>query len=168
MAANDGASGVAVMIEVARQLSLMEKEQNGAKRLPADIGIDFVCFDAEAWGLPQWETNMEEVGDTWALGALHFSTNLPAGFSPEFAVLLDMVGGEGAQFYREGMSVQYAPDVVNRVWNAAREAGFGSYFPNDGRPYSAQREGRYPHCRCHSLLSRLPAEQFRTDVAHHP
>lgn len=48
---------------------------------------------------------------------------------PEFAVLLDMVGGEGAQFYREGMSVQYAPDVVNRVWNAAREAGFGSYFP---------------------------------------
>ena len=38
---------------------------------------------------------------------------------------------EGAQFYREGMSVQYAPDVVNRVWNAAREAGFGSYFPND-------------------------------------
>lgn len=131
MAANDGASGVAVMIEVARQLSLMEKEQDGAKRLPADIGIDFVCFDAEDWGLPQWETNMEEVGDTWALGALHFSTNLPAGFSPEFAVLLDMVGGEGAQFYREGMSVQYAPDVVNRVWNAAREAGFGSYFPND-------------------------------------
>ena len=41
-----------------------------------------------------------------------------------------MVGGEGAQFYREGMSVQFASDVVNRVWEAAKEAGFGSYFPD--------------------------------------
>ena len=72
---------------------------------------------------------MDEVGDTWALGALHFSTNLPAGFSPEFAVLLDMVGGEGAQFYREGMSVQYAPEVVNRVWNAARKLDLAATSP---------------------------------------
>ncbi len=41
-----------------------------------------------------------------------------------------MVGGEGAQFYREGMSVQFAPDIVNRVWEAAKTAGFGSYFPD--------------------------------------
>ncbi len=133
MAANDGASGVAVMLEVARQLALSEGGQGkkAAQKLPDDVGVDFVCFDAEDWGVPQWETNVEDLGDSWALGALHFSTHLPKGFSPEFGVLLDMVGGEGAQFYREGMSVQYAPDVVNRVWAAAKEAGFGSYFPDD-------------------------------------
>lgn len=132
MAANDGASGVAVMLEVARQLALAEGgKTQGAKQLPADVGVDFVCFDAEDWGVPQWESSDESLGDTWALGAQHFSTHLPVGFQPEFGVLLDMVGGEGAQFYREGMSVQYAPDVVNRVWQAAKDAGFSSYFPDN-------------------------------------
>lgn len=50
---------------------------------------------------------------------------------PQFGILLDMVGGEGAQFYREGMSVQLAPDVVGRVWEAAKSAGYGSYFPDN-------------------------------------
>lgn len=130
MAANDGASGVAVMLEVARQLHLSLQSKQADGRLPEDVGIDFVCFDAEDWGIPQWETNIQDVGDTWALGSIHFSKNLPQGFAPQFGVLLDMVGGEGAQFYREGMSMQYAPEIVSRVWQAAKEAGYASYFPD--------------------------------------
>lgn len=116
MGANDGASGVAVMMEVARVVcgdSL-------------DLGIDFVCFDAEDYGTPQWED-----GDSrsWALGAQHWAANPHAeGYAPRFALLLDMVGGEGARFYHEGYSEQYAPQVVRRVWRAARTAGYGSRF----------------------------------------
>lgn len=44
-----------------------------------------------------------------------------------------MVGGQGARFYQEGMSKQYAPEIVKKVWKAARQAGYGSFFPkSDG------------------------------------
>lgn len=121
MAANDGASGVAVMIEIAR---LLQSDST------LNVGVDFVCFDAEDWGVPTWETNVQDSGDSWALGSTYFSQNLPAGFSPEFGILLDMVGGEGANFYKEGFSNRYAPDIVDRVWAASKAAGYGSYFPD--------------------------------------
>ena len=124
MAANDGASGVAVMLEVARLLQVDGKLTN--------IGVDFVCFDTEDWGTPQW-ADVEDSGDTWALGAQYWSENKPEGYHPRYGILLDMVGGQGAQFYREGMSMQYASSIVKKVWSAARQAGFGSYFPkSDG------------------------------------
>lgn len=123
MAANDGASGVGVMLELARVLSKEKK--------PLDIGIDFVCFDAEDWGVPTWDHSATDTGDSWALGAQYYAANFPSKVKPQFGILLDMVGGEGAQFYREGMSMQYAPEVVNRVWDAAKMAGYGSYFPDD-------------------------------------
>lgn len=125
MAANDGGSGVAVMLEIARLLSM----QKGDKALPATLGVDFVCFDAEDWGVPQWETDQTGGDETWALGAQFFSRNLPQGYEARYGILLDMVGGIGARFYQEGMSKQYAPDIVKKVWKAARKAGFGSYFP---------------------------------------
>lgn len=120
MAANDGASGVAVMLEVARCLS--------ADSL-AGKGVDFVCLDAEDWGTPQW-ADVADSGDTWALGAQYFADNLPDGHKPRFGMLLDMVGGQGARFYQEGVSKQYAPQVVAKVWAAARAAGYESFFPN--------------------------------------
>ncbi|KXB81404.1 peptidase, M28 family [Prevotella amnii] len=123
MAANDGASGVAVMIELSRILN--------KKKQPLNIGIDFVCFDAEDWGVPSWEHTVTDAGESWALGAQYFADNYYKKTKPLFGILLDMVGGEGAQFYREGMSMQYAPDVVERVWNAAKEAGYESFFPDD-------------------------------------
>lgn len=120
MAANDGASGVAVMLELARLLPQLN---------PA-FGVDFICFDAEDYGTPQWFEG-EDPGDTWALGAQYFANNLPEGYAPRYGILLDMVGGVGAKFYREGMSMQYAPAIVKKVWNAARQVGYGSYFPKD-------------------------------------
>ena len=120
IAANDAASGVGVMIELARIL----------KGSGLELGVDFICFDAEDYGTPQWFEG-EDPGDTWALGAQYFANNLPEGYAPRYGILLDMVGGVGAKFYREGMSMQYAPTIVKKVWNAARQVGYGSYFPKD-------------------------------------
>ncbi len=125
MAANDGASGVAVMLEIARQLQ-------ADKKLNPSIGVDFVCFDTEDWGVPQW-SDAQDDGNSWALGAQYWSENKPEGYNPRYGILLDMVGGRGAKFYREGMSMQYAGGIVKRVWAAARQAGYGSFFPkSDG------------------------------------
>ena len=63
------------------------------------------------------------------MGAQHFAANLPQGYEARYGILLDMVGGMNAKFYKEGISNQYAPEIVKKVWRAARQAGFGSYFP---------------------------------------
>lgn len=117
MAANDGASGVGVMLEIARLL------QADTCLLP--VGIDFVCFDAEDWG-------SHDDNDSWALGAQYWSKNYqPSATKPRYGILLDMVGGQGARFYQEGYSKYYANHVVKRVWKAAAIAGFSSYFPQE-------------------------------------
>ena len=119
MAANDGASGVAVMLELARLL-----QQNDSARM----AVDFICFDAEDWGIPQWENDVD--GDSWALGAQYWSaSNLPQQGNYQFGILLDMVGGQSAKFYREGYSLKYAHNIVERVWQAANTAGYATIFP---------------------------------------
>ena len=126
MGANDGASGIAVMLEIARQLQKSDS---------LNIGVDFVCFDAEDWGIPQW-SDAEDNGDSWALGAQYWAENPPkAGYEARFGILLDMVGGTGARFYQEGMSKQYAQPIVNKIWTAARAAGYESLFPNEQGGY---------------------------------
>lgn len=119
MAANDGASGVAVMIEVARQLQMADS---------LDLGVDFVCFDAEDWGVPLWSDRSDE--NSWALGAQYWAANYGTKpYTTIFGILLDMVGGQGAEFYQERMSKKYAPAIVEKVWNAAHAAGYSQYFP---------------------------------------
>lgn len=123
MAANDGASGVAVMLELARTI-----QQNDS--IP--VAVDFICFDAEDWGVPQWSNEVD--GDSWALGAQHWAAH-HKGNTYQYAMLLDMVGGQGAKFYREGFSMQYARSIVEKVWQAASAAGYGSLFVNDSGGY---------------------------------
>ena len=124
MAANDGASGVAVMLELAR---LLQKNDS------ASMAVDFICFDAEDWGIPQWENDVD--ANSWALGAQYWAasyqanTQHPTPNTYQFGILLDMVGGQGAKFYRESYSMHYARNVVERVWQAANTAGYGSIFP---------------------------------------
>lgn len=121
MGANDGASGVGVMIEIARLLQQADSLK---------VGVDFVCFDAEDWGTPQW-SNVETEGDTWALGAHYWSEQAHKhGYKARFGILLDMVGGAGATFYREAVSQQYANAIVEKVWAAAKVAGYSSIFPD--------------------------------------
>ncbi len=126
MAANDAASGVAVMLEIARQL---QKADSLA------VGVDFVCFDAEDYGTPQWSDAMDD-GDSFALGAQYWAAHPhKPGYEARFGMLVDMVGGTGARFYQEGMSKEFAQAIVDKVWNAANVVGYGSMFPNEQGGY---------------------------------
>ena len=131
MAANDGASGVAVMLEIARLISSASTvaADSSLFTLHSSLGIDFICFDAEDYGFPHWETG-DDPGNTWALGSQYWAANLHKdGYTARFGILLDMVGGQGAQFYQEGMSKYYARNIVDKVWKAASVVGHGGYFP---------------------------------------
>lgn len=121
--ANDGASGVGVLLELARVLSEAEDSLN--------IGIDVVFFDAEDYGKPQSSMIGNQASNTWALGSQYWSKNLPiAGYKAEYGILLDMVGASSAVFPREYYSLQYAPAVVDKVWEIAHAMGHKDYFSN--------------------------------------
>ncbi|MCQ2196196.1 MAG: M28 family peptidase [Bacteroidaceae bacterium] len=121
LAANDAASGVAVMLEMAR---LMQKE-------PLKYGVDFICFDAEDWGMPDWdEENYSNAMDSWCLGSTYWAQNPhKENYSARYGILLDMVGGRGSQFAMEGVSRYFADTVVQMLWHLAGQIGFGSFFP---------------------------------------
>ncbi len=121
--ANDGASGVGVLMEIARNLV---KDSAG-------VGVDFVLFDVEDWGAP--DSYSGDISHTtyggWCLGSEYWA-NTPhkTGYSAYYGILLDMVGAPDARFYHELYSFQYAPSVVSTVWSAASQLGYGQYFPN--------------------------------------
>lgn len=116
--ADDGGSGVGVILEMARLLA-----QN-----PVDIGVDFILFDAEDQGKDGVEGE-EPTEETWCLGSQFWSKNMhKGGYMPYYAVLLDMVGAKGAQFPKEGSSMQVASQTVNKIWALAGALGYGNYF----------------------------------------
>lgn len=121
--ANDGASGVGVLLEIGRLI----------KQQAPDVGIDIILFDGEDWGEREGEYGNVQLpkglDSWWCLGSQHWSKNKhKPNYSAYFGILLDMVGGKDARFAREGYSLQYAPSVVNKVWNAAARLGFAGYF----------------------------------------
>lgn len=124
-AANDGASGVAVILEIARQLQ---------KKAPA-VGVDCIFLDAEDWGPgPDFKGNHLET--YWGLGTQHWARNPhKQGYRARYAILLDMVGGKGAQFAREKYSVMYGKQVVDKVWNTAASLGYSSLFKQSDGSY---------------------------------
>jgi len=109
--ANDGASGVAVLLGVADAL----------KARPATIGVDLLFVDGEDYG--DFADSTETL-----LGARYFAHHLPPGYTTLFAVVFDMVGDRDLQIFQEGYSVQNAPEVVQRVWQTAERLGYGSVF----------------------------------------
>ena len=125
--ASDGASGVAVALEMARQLSLQPDS------LQPKVGVDFILLDAEDYGYDdatQGELKNQLAGkDSWALGTQYWAAHpVPANYHPRFGVLLDMVGAQNAKFSREGLSQRVAKDVVAKIWNTASQAGYSDYF----------------------------------------
>ncbi len=118
--ANDGASGVGVLLELARI----------SKDLPEDIGVDFILFDSEDGGKPEWAPDGENDAYSWCLGSQFWAKQKPQR-TMRYAVLLDMVGAEGARFHKEGYSMQSAGNAVNRIWGHAAKLGYGEYFPNE-------------------------------------
>ncbi|MDQ3191614.1 MAG: M28 family peptidase [Bacteroidota bacterium] len=122
--ANDGGSGVGVLLEIARQISIQK---------PA-IGIDIILFDAEDYGQPDG-TMMERKADTYALGSQFWSKQPhKKGYNARYGILLDMVGAKDALFTKEGTSMYYAPMVVEKVWNTAASLGYGAYFIDKKTP----------------------------------
>lgn len=128
--ADDGASGVGVLLEIARTL----------KEHPMEMGVDLICFDAEDLGDDREQAsgnsimtqqNAERTSQTWCLGSQHWAQNLhKGGYTAQFGVLLDMVGAKGARFPYEGYSKAKAPVVQSRIWGIANELGFSHIFIN--------------------------------------
>ena len=142
LGANDGASGVAVLIEMARLLK--------DNPLPDGTGVDLVLFDLEDLGEePDHELEEQGIVDTtaipFAIGSREFVRTNP-GYRPVWGVLLDMVGDPGLLIPQEGYSVRFARPVVERVWAAARRVGADAFADNlgpaiedDHVPFLAQR-----------------------------
>ncbi len=116
LGANDGASGVAVLMEIARHL----KEQ------PPAVGVDMLFDDGEDYGKEGDNAN-------YLLGARYFADHLPQNFHPYYGILLDMVGDKELEIMKEPYSIQYAPDVVNLVWSTAKQLGVYQFSDREQR-----------------------------------
>lgn len=120
--ANDGGSGVGVLLEIARQIQANDDPQ---------VGVDIILFDGEDYGEPEFmdENQKQRNKIYWCLGSQYWAQNKHTrNYTAFFGILLDMVGAEGAQFYREGYSREMAPSVIKRVWGWAHELGHGRFF----------------------------------------
>jgi Zn-dependent M28 family amino/carboxypeptidase len=111
--ANDGASGVAVLLEVARLL----------KANPPTIGVDIVLFDGEDYAKANDLSG-------YLRGSKYFARNKPANYNPVYGILLDMIGDAELEILKEGFSVRYAPDIVQLVWETARNLNI-TQFKNE-------------------------------------
>lgn len=111
LGANDGASGVAVLLELASLL----------KNNPPPIGVDIVLFDGEDYGK---EGDLQK----YFLGSRHFVKTKPPDYLPTFGILLDMVGDTYLDLPKEQHSVRFAPDIVDLVWRKAWELGYTQFL----------------------------------------
>lgn len=114
--ANDGASGVAVLLELANILSQKKPK----------FGVDIVFFDGEDYGK---RGNLKE----YCLGSAFFAKNLPIA-RPKFGILLDMVGDKDLNIYKERYSYTYAPEIVNLIWDKAQKLKLNSFYPEVRHP----------------------------------
>ena len=120
-AANDGASGVGVLLELARVL----KADTGS----LNLGVDIIFFDAEDWGSSGGGNPNDEYMGGFCLGSQYWANNKHVtNYSAYYGILLDMVGAQNAKFPKEGISMEYAGDIVNKVWAAGKALGYGAYF----------------------------------------
>lgn len=118
--ANDGASGVALLMGIADAL----------KKTPPSVGVDLLFVDGEDWG--GFDPDASGAWPDALYGSQYFAAHLPSpDYRPMFGVLFDMIGDADLQIYKEGYSVQNAPEVVSRVWQTAADLGYGNYFLND-------------------------------------
>lgn len=114
LGANDGASGVAVLLEMARIL----------KDHQPPVGVDIVLFDGEDYGTKEWPGG-------WFLGSRHFTEKM-GGYKPRLAVLIDMIGDADLKLYKEAISQKYAPKLNNYIWEIAAELKVDSFINADG------------------------------------
>ncbi len=109
--ANDGASGVAVLLGVADAL----------KAHPPADGVDLLFVDGEDYG------DFADTNDV-LIGSRYFAAHQPPGYQPLYAVLFDMVGDKDLDIQQEGFSLAKAPEVVQHVWRTADRLGYSRAF----------------------------------------
>lgn len=115
--ANDGASGVAVLMEMARVMSQM----------PPSVGVDFIFFDVEDQGVPSWADEHDE--DAWCKGSQHWARNRHVPYyTAVYGILLDMVGTHQPRFTKEEVSRTFAPGLTDKIWSVAAALGHGNIF----------------------------------------
>jgi len=149
--ANDGGSGVGVLLEIARQLNSK----------PTNVGVDIMLFDAEDYGEAQGGVSSSQVLDDWCLGTQYWANNPPIpNYNAKYGILLDMVGAKNAVFPKEYVSMYFAEDIVNKVWNTAGELGYGNFFVNQKIP--ANRRITDDHLYVNNL-AKIPA----IDIIHY-
>lgn len=121
--ANDGASGVAVLLEVARVL---------AGSAAPEIGVDIILFDGEDWGEKENTSKIpppQGWDSWWCLGSQYWARHPhKARYTAYYGILLDMVGAKGAHFFLEGHSREYAPKIAEKIWGTASRLGYSSIF----------------------------------------
>ncbi|NNE54846.1 MAG: M28 family peptidase, partial [Flavobacteriales bacterium] len=121
LGANDGGSGVGVLLEVARQI----------QQQAPNHGIDIIFFDTEDYGTPAFDPN-EGDSRSWCLGSQYWTRNPhKKGYRAKYGILLDMVGGKNASFPKEGTSMHYAYWVVDKIWDSAKRTGNKGFFRED-------------------------------------
>ena len=128
LGANDGASGVGVLMEIARALSTT----------PTELGIDIILFDAEDYGTHNADDDpaRESMDHSWALGSQYWSRRPhKSDYNARYGILLDLVGAPGSTFYKEGISVAYAGNLVDKIWKIAHKTGHAKYFINEKGGY---------------------------------
>lgn len=123
LGANDGASGVGILLEIARQIQQQQPK----------LGIDIIFVDAEDYGT-HTAYKGEHKEESWGLGSQAWARNPHvAGYNARFGILLDMVGGKDPEFRYERLSEQVASNVNRKVWKAAKKLGYDRFFvPKDG------------------------------------
>ncbi|MFI5220701.1 MAG: M28 family peptidase [Bacteroidia bacterium] len=112
LGANDGASGVGVLLEIAKVL----------KANPVNIGVDIILFDAEDLGRSEYRSS-------YCLGTQYWTQHLHhPNYTAQFGILLDMVGGKNATFAWEENSVRFARPFVEKIWGVAQNLGYDKFF----------------------------------------
>src|SRR5689334_1801245 len=110
--ANDGASGVALLLGVADVL----------KRTPPSIGVDLLFDDGEDYG------DFTKTPNDVLIGARYYAAHQVPGPQPLYAVLFDLIADKDLQIFQEGNSLVGAPEVVELVWDTAKELGYAGTF----------------------------------------
>lgn len=155
LGADDSATGMAELLEIARQAQLTTIE---------GIGIDIILFDAEDYGATKDIKDPEEL--TWCLGSRYWAQHPHvAGYTASYGINLDMTGAVGARFEKEGTSLKDAPLAVDKVWRVGRFLGYTNYFLEtsygeliDDSKYVSE----VAHIPCIDIINHDPNSRSRT------
>ncbi|MFM1875976.1 MAG: hypothetical protein RL266_1713 [Bacteroidota bacterium] len=118
--ANDNASGVAVLLEIARNMAVQSPS----------VGVDVVFFDLEDQGRPAFDTEADPNDHGYCLGSKYWAEHF-VGTKPKYGVLLDMVGAKDATFNLEHYSWKHAKDVQLAIWDLGHQLGYASFFSHN-------------------------------------